>query len=88
MPHKAHSAHSACHTNNAENYIDIAPSHHIHLPIRSRFGPTSIEFQLNDTFEGQSVKPSQCLVVTTIYLELVYYFMSANKIGYININVF
>ena len=39
------------------------------LPTRSLFGPTSIEFQLKETFEGQLVKPSWCLLVNTTYLD-------------------
>ena len=39
------------------------------LPTRSRLGPTSMEFQLNETFDGQLVKPSWCLLVSTTYLK-------------------
>ena len=37
-------------------------------PTKSRFGPTSNEFQLKEYSEGHSVKPSWCLVVSTMYL--------------------
>ena len=39
-------------------------------PTKSLSGPTSIEFQLNETCDGQLVKPSQCLLVSTTYLRL------------------
>jgi len=37
-------------------------------PTRSRWGPTSTEFQFHETGEGQLVKPSQCLLVNIMYL--------------------
>lgn len=37
-------------------------------PTRSRWGPTSLEFQLNEVGDGQLVKPSWCLAVNTTYL--------------------
>jgi hypothetical protein len=50
---------TACHM--AQNYLDI-PEDEVsitnYLPTKSRFGPTSIEFQFHDTFDGQFVKPS------------------------------
>lgn len=37
------------------------------LPTRSLWGPTSIEFQLNEYVDGHSVYPSWCLLVNTMY---------------------
>jgi hypothetical protein len=45
--------------------IELAKS-----PTRSRFGPFSMEFQLNECFVGQLQKPSWCLVIKTMYLEV------------------
>jgi len=46
-------------------------------PTKSRFGPTSNEFQLKEYADGHSVYPSWCLVVSTIYLsELIITYMS------------
>jgi len=42
----------------------------MYSPTKSLLGPTAIEFQFHETCEGQFVKPSQCLVVNTIYLQL------------------
>jgi len=39
-------------------------------PTKSLFGPTSMEFQFHETCEGQFVKPSWCLLVSTTYLWL------------------
>lgn len=38
--------------------------------IKSRCGPTSIEFQLNEYFEGHKAYPSWCLLVKTTYLRV------------------
>ena len=40
-------------------------------PTRSLFGPTSIAFQLKECLDGQLVKPSWCLLVRTMYLEIM-----------------
>lgn len=39
-----------------------------YLPTRSLWGPTALEFQLNEYDDGQLVKPSWCLVTWTTYL--------------------
>jgi len=42
-----------------------------HLLIMSRLGPTSTAFHPKLFFEGHSVKPSWCLLVSTTYLQMV-----------------
>jgi len=42
----------------------------MYSPTKSLLGPTATEFQFHETCEGQFVKPSQCLLVNTIYLQL------------------
>lgn len=39
-----------------------------HLPTRSRWGPTSSEFQFQECLDPQSVYPSWCFEVKTTYL--------------------